>query len=164
MLELLEEDSLMLVRWASSLECTSGVARREREGSLTAAQSATSLERLRYLKHRWQEILPSAVLRDLAERLLRVHPLRAADSLQLAAAIIAAEREPVKLDLVSLDAQAHLSVLFLLHRDSRVQLRSAARGQPGRQESRDREPHRGRRENPRVPRADLENERRQRAR
>jgi hypothetical protein len=43
------------------------------------------------------------VLRDLAERLLRVHSLRAADSLQLAAAIIAAEREPVTLDLVSLD-------------------------------------------------------------
>jgi hypothetical protein len=43
------------------------------------------------------------VLRDVAERLLRVHPLRAADSLQLAAAIIAAEREPATLDLVSLD-------------------------------------------------------------
>lgn len=30
-------------------------------------------------------------------------PLRAADSLQLAAAIVAAEREPVTLELVSLD-------------------------------------------------------------
>jgi hypothetical protein len=42
-------------------------------------------------------------LRTVAERLLRVHPLRAAESLQLAAAIVAAEREPVTLDLVSLD-------------------------------------------------------------
>jgi hypothetical protein len=32
-----------------------------------------------------------------------VHPLRAADSLQLAAAIIAAEREPTTLEFVSLD-------------------------------------------------------------
>lgn len=103
MLELLEEDGVMLVWWATSVECTSAVARREREGALTAAQSATSLERIRYLKDRWQEVLPSSVLRDVAERLLRVHPLRAAESLQLAAAIIAAEREPVTLDLVSLD-------------------------------------------------------------
>jgi len=35
--------------------------------------------------------------------LLRVHPLRAGDSLQLAAAIIAAEHEPATLEFVSLD-------------------------------------------------------------
>jgi hypothetical protein len=33
----------------------------------------------------------------------RFHPLRSADSMQLAAAIIAAEREPATLDLASLD-------------------------------------------------------------
>jgi hypothetical protein len=103
MLTLLEQDDVMLVWWATPVECTSAIARRERDGALTAAQAAASLERLRYLKRRWHEVLPSAVLRDLAERLLRVHSLRAADSLQLAAAIIAAEREPVTLDLVSLD-------------------------------------------------------------
>jgi predicted nucleic acid-binding protein len=102
-LTLLEEDEVMLVWWATPVECTSAIARRERDGSLTASQAAASLERLRYLKDRWHEVLPSAVLRDVAERLLRVHPLRAADSLQLAAAIIAAEREPVTLELVSLD-------------------------------------------------------------
>ena len=103
MLTLLEQDDVMLVWWATPIECTSAIARREREGSLTATQAAASLERLRYLKDRWHEVLPSAVLRDVAERILRVHPLRAADSLQLAAAIIAAEREPVTLDLVILD-------------------------------------------------------------
>jgi predicted nucleic acid-binding protein len=102
-LTLLEEDEVMLVWWATPVECTSAIARRERDGSLTASQAAASLERLRYLKDRWHEVLPSAVFFDVAERLLRVHPLRAADSLQLAAAIIAAEREPVTLELVSLD-------------------------------------------------------------
>jgi hypothetical protein len=34
---------------------------------------------------------------------LRVHPLRAADALQLAAAFIAAERRPSSLELVTLD-------------------------------------------------------------
>ena len=38
-------------------------------------------------------------------RLLRVHPLRSADSVQLAAAVIAADREPAALEIVSLDAQ-----------------------------------------------------------
>lgn len=103
MLTLLEQDEVMLVWWATPVECTSTNARREREGSLTSAEATVSLERLRYLKDRWHEILPSAGLRNVAERLLRVHPLRAADSMQLAAAIIAAEREPATLDLVSLD-------------------------------------------------------------
>lgn len=103
MLTLLEQDDVMLVWWATPVECTSAIVRRERDGTLTAAQAAASLKRLRYLKERWHEVQPSAVLRDVAERLLRVHPLRAADSLQLAAAIIAAEREPATLDLVSLD-------------------------------------------------------------
>lgn len=58
---------------------------------------------LRALADAWQEILPAEPIRTTAERLLRVHPLRAADSLQLAAAIIAAEREPTTLEFVSLD-------------------------------------------------------------
>ncbi len=36
-------------------------------------------------------------------RFLRVHPLRAADALQLAAAFIAAERRPSSLELITLD-------------------------------------------------------------
>ncbi len=47
--------------------------------------------------------LPSDEVRVNAQRLLRVHPLRAADSLQLAAAWVASEHEPPTLELVSLD-------------------------------------------------------------
>jgi hypothetical protein len=35
----------------------------------------------------WHEVPPSPALRTLAVRLLRTHPLRAADALQLAAAL-----------------------------------------------------------------------------
>ena len=38
------------------------LARRERDGSLTAAQAAASLKRLRYLKERWHEVQPSVSL------------------------------------------------------------------------------------------------------
>ena len=51
----------------------------------------------------WQEVLPTDAVRSTAQRLLRVHALRVADSLQLAAAVVAAEHDPVSLPLVSLD-------------------------------------------------------------
>ena len=46
---------------------------------------------------------PSDPVREAAVRFLRVHPLRAADALQLAAAFIAAERRPSSLEVVTLD-------------------------------------------------------------
>jgi hypothetical protein len=42
-------------------------------------------------------------IREAAARFLRVHPLRAADALQLAAAFAAAERRPASLEIVTLD-------------------------------------------------------------
>jgi len=43
------------------------------------------------------------IVRETATRLLRVHPLRAADALQLAAAFIAAEQRPASLEMITLD-------------------------------------------------------------
>jgi predicted nucleic acid-binding protein len=43
------------------------------------------------------------MVRESATRFLRVHPLRAADALQLAAAFIAAERRPPSLEVITLD-------------------------------------------------------------
>lgn len=103
MLSILDQDPSVLVWWGTPVECVSALSRREREGALSAEHLIDAQAVLRYLKGGWQEVLPSKVLRDVAERLLRVHPLRAADSLQLAAAIIASEREPATLELVSLD-------------------------------------------------------------
>ena len=95
----------MLVWWGTPVECTAALARREREGALSVADTGAALERLRDVAAAWQEIVPSDAVRSTAQRLLRVHPLRAADSLQLAAAIIAAEHEPRTLEFVSLDAR-----------------------------------------------------------
>jgi len=67
------------------------------------AEAAAAIERMRALVGEWQEVLPSEPVRAMAQRLLRLHPLRAADSLQLAAAIIASEQDPPSLDFVSLD-------------------------------------------------------------
>jgi predicted nucleic acid-binding protein len=48
-------------------------------------------------------VQPLDSIRESARRLLRVHDLRAADALQLAAAIVAAEGRPPALDMVCLD-------------------------------------------------------------
>lgn len=99
----LERDAEMLVWWATPVECASAIARREREGVLELAQASAALERLRALATAWHEVLPSDAVRNAAQRLLRVHVLRAADSLQLAAAVVAAEGEAPSLEFVCLD-------------------------------------------------------------
>jgi len=54
----------------------------------------------------WHEIDPNDALREVAVRLLRVHALRAADALQLAAAFQAAEQRPPSLEIVTLERLA----------------------------------------------------------
>jgi predicted nucleic acid-binding protein len=62
-----------------------------------------ALQRLRQLSAGWREVDPSDEIRETAARFLRVHPLHAADALQLAAAFAAAERRPASLEIVTLD-------------------------------------------------------------
>jgi hypothetical protein len=100
---LAKQDSTMLVWWGSEVECASALARIERDGALEPRDAARVFERLRQLSGGWQEIEPSDVIRQAAIRFLRVHPLRAADALQLAAAYAAAEQRPASLDMVTLD-------------------------------------------------------------
>jgi predicted nucleic acid-binding protein len=103
LLELLEADRELIAWWGTPVECASAIARREREGDLDAAQANDALARLRLLERSWVEVQPSPRVRTLALRLLRTHPLRAADSLQLAAALVAAGEEPGALGFVCLD-------------------------------------------------------------
>ena len=103
--QLLEADERMAVWWGASVEYGSAVARRERDGSLTPADVTAALDRLTALARVWHEVQPSRQIKRTAQRLLRVHPLRAADSLQLAAAIAAAESDPSSVDFVCFDAR-----------------------------------------------------------
>jgi predicted nucleic acid-binding protein len=83
--------------------CASALARLERAGQLDRSGAARAFDRLKQLADGWHEIEPSEVVRENAVRLLRVHQLRAADALQLAAAFLAAERRPSSLEVVTLD-------------------------------------------------------------
>ncbi len=99
----LKADGGLIVWWGTPVECVSAIARRERDGHLPAAAANAAIARLRALEPSWVEVSPSARVRRLALRLLRTHPLRASDSLQLAAALVAAEEDPGALGAVCLD-------------------------------------------------------------
>ena len=109
LLGLLEEDSEVLAWWGTPVEIASAVARREREGLLTADEVAAALAGARVLADGWHEIVPSDAVRRTAERLLRSHPLHAADALQLAAALIAADHDPASLELVCMDERLKIA-------------------------------------------------------
>jgi predicted nucleic acid-binding protein len=96
-------DPLMLVWWATPVECVSAISRLERDADLTSEAVAAALGRLDALAAGWNEIEPVEATRLAARRLLRVHPLRAADALQLAAAVVASEGNPASLEIVTLD-------------------------------------------------------------
>ena len=96
-------DTAMLVWWGTEVECASALARLEREGALEPAAAVECFDRLRRLAQGWNEVDPSDAIKETAVRFLRVHPLHAADAVQLAAAFVAAERRPSALELVTLD-------------------------------------------------------------
>jgi hypothetical protein len=87
-------DTAMLVWWGTQVECASAVARLEREGALEPPGLIEAFNRLVHLTDGWHEVdsLERCGTGGAAVRFLRVHPLRAADALQLGAAFVAAER------------------------------------------------------------------------
>jgi len=102
-LALLGEDPVQLVWWSSEVECISALARMERDELLTGPALRSATARLQALKDRWHEIQPSEPIRQMAKRLLSVHPLRAGDALQLSAAVAASEQTPASLGFISFD-------------------------------------------------------------
>ena len=104
-LRVLEADEHIVVWWGTSIEYVAAISRRERDGSLTTDEVAVHLSRLNALSQVWYEVQPSRRIKTVAQRLLRVHPLRAADSLQLASALIASEDDPTSLGFVCFDAR-----------------------------------------------------------
>jgi uncharacterized protein len=102
-------DPLLLVWWSTAVECGSALARLEREMALDPASATLAFRRLAQLAASWQEVEAGDLVRETAIRLLRVHSLRAADSLQLAAAFVAAEGRPSTLEFVTLDDRLALA-------------------------------------------------------
>lgn len=100
---LVKADEDMVVWWATRVECLSALSRRGREGILPVDAELKAKGILSALCGECSEVQPSEFLRQRAERLIMVHPLRSADAFQLAAALIWAQETPEGHDIVSLD-------------------------------------------------------------
>jgi predicted nucleic acid-binding protein len=103
------EQPELVVWWGTVVECASAIGRRERTGALEPSEARDALETLDQLTREWREVPPSEAVRIDARRLVRVHDLRAGDSLQLAAARVAADGEPGALPFVTLDERLALA-------------------------------------------------------
>lgn len=99
----LEEDTHIVTWWGTRIECTSAIARLERAAALSPRQASQAIEGLRSFAIGWNEILPTELVRETACRLLRVHPLRAADAMQLAAATVMARGRTAHATFLALD-------------------------------------------------------------
>lgn len=85
---ILEDDPGMVVWWGSPIECWSAFARRRREGVLSGEDEDAARTILERLRTAWVEVQPIEDVRRHAGRLLRTHPLRSLDAVQLAAALV----------------------------------------------------------------------------
>lgn len=92
--EIAGNDGSLVVWWGSIIECHSAFARLSRDGFLKPEEEEEIGEILSSLDSVWTEIEPGEEIKDMAIRLLKNHPLRAADSQQLAAALIWADKKP----------------------------------------------------------------------
>jgi uncharacterized protein len=105
LLALLRDDQHMVVWWGTRVECVSALARRTREGGLEPQGEMEARTALDLLGTGWSEVQPTDRVRSMAERLLAVHPLRAADALQLASALVWSDGTPEHRMFVCLDGR-----------------------------------------------------------
>ncbi len=106
---MLAADAAILTWWGTPVECVSAIARRARGEPECEASFKTAARKLALLEADWIEVVPSERLRAVARRLLRVHDLRAADSLQLAAGLAGMDTRIEPLTFVTLDDRLALA-------------------------------------------------------
>ena len=99
----LAEDRDMVVWLLTPVEVISALTRRLRERTLRPSDFRKAKEQLVLLEQAWSEVVSVERARERARRLLESHPLRAADALQLAAALMVSEERPEELPFVTLD-------------------------------------------------------------
>jgi hypothetical protein len=91
--EALTADREVTLWWGAPVECLSAIYRRHRETAVPGALLTGALNRLRALVEDADAVAPTDEVRRRAGRLVAAHPLRAADALQLGAALVWCEEQ-----------------------------------------------------------------------
>jgi predicted nucleic acid-binding protein len=102
-LELYRKDHEILVWMFTITEVTSALCRKLRDGSLSREAFRRIRVELRELSGDWSEVTAVEPVCRRANRLLEIHPLSAADALQLGAALIATADDPRGFSFVTYD-------------------------------------------------------------
>lgn len=101
------EDGDVVVWTLTRVELLSALARRRREAPQAAGPLLAARRDLLAVWERWSEVTAVDLVRRQAERVVESHQVRAADALQIGAALVAASDQPESLTFVTLDiAQA----------------------------------------------------------
>lgn len=91
---LLRADPAVVVWALSRVEVLSAIWRRVREGDLERTAAVQAIRRLDALAASWIEVDGLQAVCARAARVLAIHSLRAADALQLAAALVVSKERP----------------------------------------------------------------------
>jgi len=92
-----------VVWWFSIVEIQSAICRLHRERAVTERERRGAERRMQVLRDGWKEILPEDSILERALQLSAIHPLRAGDSLQLAAALAWCGERPAGRPFISGD-------------------------------------------------------------
>ena len=102
---LIRDDPSVVIWWGSTIECFSTFARLRRKRIIDSKQEQEIRDWLLEVQRHWTEIQPGNEIKALAHQLLLLHPLSAADSMQLAAALLWADKLPAGHRFVCFDAK-----------------------------------------------------------
>ena len=96
-------DFVPVTWWGTLVEVQGAICRLHREKAINDIGKKTATLRLEALRNGWREISPSDELREVAFGVLDDFPLKAADSLQVAAALIWCDERPARRNFVCAD-------------------------------------------------------------
>lgn len=107
--ELVRQDPEMVLWWSTPVECAAALVRIEAAGHVERVALDQGKRSLQLFLASATEVHPARDVRLSAEHLLSRHPLRAADALQLAAALSWREGHPAGASFVCLDGRLRLA-------------------------------------------------------
>ncbi|HVO96091.1 MAG TPA: type II toxin-antitoxin system VapC family toxin [Terriglobales bacterium] len=96
-------DPDVIVWTLTRVEVFSALARRRREAPAAASRLLSVRRDFLRAWEQWSEVTAVEIVRRHAERIVESYPLRAADALQVGAAVVAAEENPAALEFVTFD-------------------------------------------------------------
>lgn len=99
----LRDDPDVVVWTLTRVELLSALARRRREEPQSARRLLSARREILTAWDRWSEVTAVERVRPHAERVVESHAIKAADALQIAAALVAAEDNPASLTFVTFD-------------------------------------------------------------